>query len=178
MFCNMNDTIENRIASRPRTKQKSSATAYAPTSRSRDQIIVTNERSFQKLVMPEEERGEEAARASFQIRPSSDWPNLTLCRFFADYIEETNNLHYSPGFLDNLPMLYNTRGSADNVLEFAMSAVSFSNYGNQVNSEEMSIMARKSYGNGLAALNRALTLGHFRSDQVLAGVVILNMYEV
>lgn len=109
---------------------------------------------------------------------SSDFHDMALCRFYADYVIETDDLRCSPGFLDRLPRLYNQLAKKDSVLGQAVTAVSLAHFSNQVYAESLLVEAQQAYGRGLALLYTALGEGHFTSDPVLGGVVMLNMYEV
>jgi hypothetical protein len=109
---------------------------------------------------------------------STDWQERSLCRFFSDYVINTDDLQVSPGFLHNIPRIFNRTGSKDSVLRQAVTAVALSNFSNQVGSEDLLIKARWCYGRGLVELHRALSEGRLESDDTLGGCLILNMYEV
>jgi len=191
VFCNMNDSVEERVFSGPpkRGKQRSLATSSKPRKvvlQWRNPTIVSNTTSRRDSPSTDENKSQEEASWALVKQPerptirnmSTDWNEHALCRFYADYVVDTDDLHVSPGFLDSLPRLRNNVGSGNIVLGEALSAVSLANFSNQVRSEALQIQGRKSYGRGLAQLHKALSEGLLTSDNVLAGVVLLNMYEV
>jgi hypothetical protein len=108
---------------------------------------------------------------------STNWDELALCRFFSDYVLEANEVAVSPGYLNNLPKLY---GDATNeIMAHSIKAVSLASFSTQARSDELLVTARKSYGQALLLVKRALSNSNqVTSDASLAGVFFLNMYEV
>lgn len=181
VFRDMNDSIEKRvIKKRSEITQQKLATRPKYSKVNSTHNLPTPSSELGAPTYPSESNSIVRHSAAMPIRNqlSSDWDDIAMCRFFADYVIETDDLHCSPGFLDKLPQLYNAFHKSDSVLNLALSAVSLSNYSYHVNSGDLQNQARRSYGRGLVALNRSLSQGLPTSDHVLAGVIILNMYEV
>jgi len=186
----MNDSVEERVLSGPPKcgKQRSLATSKPRKVllQWRDPTIFSS--TISRRESPSTDKNTSQEEASWALvkqleRPtirnmSTDWNEHALCRFYADYVVDTDDLHLSPGFLDSPPRLRNNLGSKNIVLGEALSAVSLANFSNQVRSKTLQIQGRKSYGRGLAQLHKALSEGLLTSDDVLAGVILLNMYEV
>jgi len=172
----MNESIEERMSSGPPKRGKQRSMVIQHKARSRPPTTVSSQQLTHKPSTPDDKPEETLQQPSSgaiirhaDVTPirnqlSTDWQDVAMCRLFADYVLETDDLHFSPGFLDKLPKLYNKVATRESVLGQALSAVSLANYSNQVYSKDMLIQARKSYGKGLTALHKALSEGFFKSD--------------
>jgi hypothetical protein len=114
----------------------------------------------------------------YQLPVNTDWEDPVLCRFFADYTIDTNNLKVNPGFLHNLSRLFNEATPHDELLVQAIRAVSLANFCTQSRSDQFLIKSRKAYGQCLVLLKQALSNENLTNVSALAGVLLLNMYDV
>jgi len=128
----------------------------------------------------EQESSLTVARHTRIFRPpvNTDWNDPALCRFFSDYTMDTNNLKINPGFLHNLSRLFNEATAQNELLVKAVRAVSLANFSNQSRTDHFLIKSRKAYGESLTLLKIALSDGNLTSVSTLAGVLLLNMYDV
>lgn len=181
----MNQRIENKAlvgrdkqrVSRPQPRSPSFAlrpcdTPSAPNETSKPQVLLdaVDENSWAIVKNP---KGPMLYKSM-----STDWQERALCRFFADYVVQTDDLKVSPGFLHNLPRLFNQTNINNSVLRQSVTAVALSSFANQVGSEDLLITARKCYGRSLVEMHRALSERRLESDETLAGCLLLTMYEV
>jgi hypothetical protein len=114
----------------------------------------------------------------FQPPVNTGWDEPALCRFFADFMMDTDNLKVNPGFLHNLSRLFSEATAQDELLVKAVRAVSLANFCNQSGSDHFLIKSRNAYSQSLALLKRDLSDGNLTIVSTLAGVLLLNMYDV
>ena len=110
---------------------------------------------------------------------STNWTDSAICRFFNDYVIEPDVEHVDtcPGFLSNLPGLF-VEGEKS-LLAPAITAVSLASVSNQARSPDLLLKARQSYGTALPLVRKALLdVSEATSDNTLAGILCLSMYEV
>ena len=81
-----------------------------------------------------------------------------------------------PGYLENLPNLYNENSAA---LTHAVSAASLASFSHQARAGELLVAARKLYGRALVLVQKALRdPSQATSDATVAAIYSLGMYEV
>jgi hypothetical protein len=185
VFLDMNQCIEHKVLTAcekqrgPRSHAQNSSVAfraYDPSSAYNENIQTQS--SLDRTPESSTELVKNPTGPILYKSLSTDWQDRSLCRFFSDYVINTDDLKASPGFLHNIPRLFNRTTSKESVLRQAVTAVALSNFSNQVGSEDLLIKARKCYGRGLVELHRALSEGRLKSDDTLGGCLMLNMYEV
>lgn len=149
----------------------------------RDQTSTTNKPKEEVRAIKSEDGPERFPVVSrhtslYKSPVSIDWNEPALCRFFADYTMDTDNLKVNPGFLHNLSLLYNEATSNDELLVQAVKACALANFSNQSRSDHFLIKARSAYGKSLALLHKAQSEGQLTSISTLAAVLLMNMYDV
>ena len=83
-----------------------------------------------------------------------------------------------PVFFTTLAGLFKEATVQDELLVQAVKAVSLANFSNQSRTDHFLIKSRKAYGESLGLLKMALSDGNLTSVSTLAGVLLLNMYDV
>lgn len=108
----------------------------------------------------------------------TDWSEHALTRFMSEFTMDTQDLSVSPGFLHNLPQLYQESNEKHSLLVQAVKAVSLVNLSNHTGSNDLALQAKRSYGTAISHLNKTLSAGDFQSDATLTAVLFLNYYQV
>ena len=130
-----------------------------------------------------QEQEQKRARQAISVTPqmATDWGELAVCQFFADFVLPVDDTGDGGGYFPYfhfLPSLYE-RQAADSYLREAVLAVALYRLANQTQIDDLTLRARRCYGKALAQVNKALqNQSEMKSDQVLATLCLLTKYGV
>ncbi|KAL1965284.1 hypothetical protein VTN77DRAFT_5886 [Rasamsonia byssochlamydoides] len=119
-----------------------------------------------------------SSAVSAPISMSRNWEQEAVCYFFSRFVVPSPNPALSEGCLCFLPEMY--RSSCDHLqLRECVSAVSLYLYGRRARMPDLIYRAGEVYGNALRLTARILQdAAAVKSDQTLAAIFLLSLYEI